>query len=53
VILPPGDLFRRPIVQSPYGPVLAEEDVIGTRVRALADREAPSDLINVFAASRR
>jgi predicted nucleotidyltransferase component of viral defense system len=45
--------FWRPVVQSPYGPVLAEEDVIGTKVRALADRGAPRDLIDVFAASRR
>ncbi|MEU0342432.1 nucleotidyl transferase AbiEii/AbiGii toxin family protein [Streptomyces bobili] len=45
--------FWRPVVQSSYGPVLAEEDVIGTKVRALADRGAPRDLIDVFAASRR
>ncbi|MEU1418233.1 nucleotidyl transferase AbiEii/AbiGii toxin family protein [Streptomyces sp. NPDC046994] len=47
------EVFWRPITQSPYGPVLAEEDVIGTKVRALADRGAPRDLIDVFAASRR
>lgn len=47
------EVFWRPIAQSPYGPVLAEEDVIGTKVRALADRGAPRDLIDVFAASRR
>jgi len=47
------EIFWRPAVQSPYGPVLAEEDVIGTKVRALADRGAPRDLIDVFAASRR
>lgn len=45
--------FWRPVAQSAYGPVLAEEDVIGTKVRALADRGAPRDLIDVFAASRR
>ncbi|MFJ4849524.1 MULTISPECIES: nucleotidyl transferase AbiEii/AbiGii toxin family protein [unclassified Streptomyces] len=45
--------FWRPITHSPYGPVLAEEDVIGTKVRALGDRGAPRDLIDVFAASRR
>ncbi|MFC9271318.1 nucleotidyl transferase AbiEii/AbiGii toxin family protein [Streptomyces zhihengii] len=45
--------FWRPITTSPYGPVLAEEDVVGTKVRALADRGAPRDLIDVFAASRR
>lgn len=33
--------------------VRAGEDVIGTKVRALADRGAPRDLIDVFAASRR
>ncbi|MFD8740778.1 nucleotidyl transferase AbiEii/AbiGii toxin family protein [Streptomyces sp. NPDC059618] len=45
--------FWGPIAHSPYGPVLAEEDVVGTKVRALADRGAPRDLIDVFAASRR
>ena len=47
------EIFWRPIAQSPYGPVLAEEDVIGTKVRALGDRGAPRDLIDVFAASQR
>ncbi|MEU8983105.1 nucleotidyl transferase AbiEii/AbiGii toxin family protein [Streptomyces sp. NPDC048309] len=47
------EIFSRPIVQSPHGPVLAEEDVIGTKVRALGDRGAPRDLIDVFAASQR
>lgn len=47
------EIFWRPVVQSSYGPVLAEEDVIGTKVRALADRGAPRDLIDVFAASLR
>lgn len=47
------EVFWRPVTQSRYGPVLAEEDVIGTKVRALADRGAPRDLIDVFAASRR
>lgn len=47
------EIFWRPVVHSAYGPVLAEEDVIGTKVRALADRGAPRDLIDVFAASRR
>ncbi|MER7467057.1 nucleotidyl transferase AbiEii/AbiGii toxin family protein [Streptomyces sp. NPDC097981] len=36
-----------------YGPVLALDDVIGTKVRALADRGAPRDLIDVHAASHR
>ncbi|MEU5541453.1 hypothetical protein AB0G85_03535 [Streptomyces sioyaensis] len=47
------EIFWRPVAQSPYGRVLAEEDVIRTKVRALADRGAPRDLIDVFAASRR
>jgi hypothetical protein len=47
------EVFWRPIAQSRYGPVLAEEDVIGTKVRALGDRGAPRDLIDVFAASQR
>lgn len=47
------ETFWRPAAQSPCGPVLAEEDVSGTTVRALADRGAPRDLIDVFAASRR
>ncbi|WP_327188324.1 nucleotidyl transferase AbiEii/AbiGii toxin family protein [Streptomyces sp. NBC_01334] len=47
------EIFWRPVAQSRYGPVLAEEDVIGTKVRALGDRGAPRDLIDVFAASRR
>ncbi|GAB2800891.1 hypothetical protein GCM10027073_36410 [Streptomyces chlorus] len=34
--------FWRPVAQTPYGPVLAEEDVIGIKVRALADRGAPA-----------
>lgn len=38
------EIFWRPVARSPYGPVLAEEDVIGTKVRALADRGAPRDL---------
>ncbi|MDQ1041138.1 hypothetical protein QFZ75_007554 [Streptomyces sp. V3I8] len=46
-------IFWGPIAHTVYGPVLAEEDVIGTKVRALADRGAPRDLIDVFAASRR
>jgi hypothetical protein len=35
-----------------HGPVLALDDVIGTKVRALADRGAARDLIDVHAASR-
>lgn len=40
-------------METRYGPVRAEEDVVGTKVRALADRGALRDLIDVFAASRR
>ncbi|MFJ7776292.1 nucleotidyl transferase AbiEii/AbiGii toxin family protein [Streptomyces yangpuensis] len=39
-------------VQTEYGPVLAFDSVIGTKVRALADRGAVRDLIDVHAASR-
>ncbi|MEV7617062.1 nucleotidyl transferase AbiEii/AbiGii toxin family protein [Streptomyces sp. NPDC089799] len=35
-----------------YGPVLAFDDVVGTKVRALADRGAVRDLIDVHAASQ-
>ncbi|MEV6757664.1 nucleotidyl transferase AbiEii/AbiGii toxin family protein [Streptomyces sp. NPDC051214] len=37
---------------SEHGPILALDDVIGTKVRALADRGAVRDLIDVHAASR-
>ncbi|MFJ6798093.1 nucleotidyl transferase AbiEii/AbiGii toxin family protein [Streptomyces sp. NPDC091268] len=47
------EVFWRPIAQSAYGPVLAEEDVIGTKVRALADRGAARDFLDVYAASQR
>ncbi|MEV0370362.1 nucleotidyl transferase AbiEii/AbiGii toxin family protein [Streptomyces sp. NPDC050636] len=36
-----------------YGPVLSLDDVIGTKVRALADRGAVRDLIDVHAAEHR
>jgi hypothetical protein len=36
----PEEEFWRPVAQNLYGPVLAEEDVIGTKVRFLADRRA-------------
>ncbi|MFE0916033.1 MULTISPECIES: nucleotidyl transferase AbiEii/AbiGii toxin family protein [unclassified Streptomyces] len=38
--------------QTEYGPVLAFDSVIGTKVRALADRGAIRDFIDVHAASR-
>ncbi|MCZ4602443.1 nucleotidyl transferase AbiEii/AbiGii toxin family protein [Streptomyces sp. Lzd4kr] len=44
-------LWRSPTA-SEYGPVLSLDDVIGTKVRALADRGAVRDLIDVHAASR-
>ncbi|MFJ9646419.1 nucleotidyl transferase AbiEii/AbiGii toxin family protein [Streptomyces sp. NPDC004244] len=42
-----------PPAHTEYGPVLALDDVIGTKVRALADRGAVRDLIDVHAAARR
>ena len=44
--------FNRPPETTPYGPVLALDDVIGTKVRALADRGYPRDLVDIPAASR-
>ncbi|MGK5446687.1 nucleotidyl transferase AbiEii/AbiGii toxin family protein [Streptomyces radiopugnans] len=44
--------FWAPPTQTPYGPVLSLDDVIGTKVRALADRGTARDLIDVQAASR-
>ncbi|MFC5719636.1 hypothetical protein ACFP1Z_05515 [Streptomyces gamaensis] len=43
----------RPPSDSPYGPVLAAEDAVGLRVRALADLGLPRDLVDVRAASAR
>lgn len=43
--------FYHPPDITEHGPVLALEDVIGTKVRALADRGAARDLIDVRAAS--
>ncbi|MEU1628286.1 nucleotidyl transferase AbiEii/AbiGii toxin family protein [Streptomyces sp. NPDC020096] len=40
-----------PPTDTEYGPVLALDDVIGTKVRALADRGAVRDLIDVHAAA--
>jgi hypothetical protein len=42
-------LWRPPVVLD-VGPVLALEDLIGTKVRALADRGLPRDFIDVHAA---
>lgn len=44
--------FTGPPETTPYGPVLALDDVIGTKVRALAGRGLPRDLIDIHAASR-
>lgn len=45
------EAFYHPPEVTQDGPVLALEDVIGTKVRALADRGAARDLIDVRAAS--
>ncbi|MFI1829566.1 nucleotidyl transferase AbiEii/AbiGii toxin family protein [Streptomyces sp. NPDC020412] len=45
------EAFWAPPATTEYGPVLALEDVVGTKVRALADRGAVRDLIDVHAAS--
>ncbi|WP_407841980.1 nucleotidyl transferase AbiEii/AbiGii toxin family protein (plasmid) [Streptomyces sp. DSM 116496] len=44
--------FWNPPAQTEYGPVLPFDSVIGTKVRALADRGAVRDFIDVHAASR-
>ncbi|MDQ1005828.1 hypothetical protein QFZ82_000313 [Streptomyces sp. V4I23] len=44
------NLWSRPAL-TPYGPVLGLDDVIGTKVRALADRAAPRDFVDVRAAA--
>ncbi|GAB7101770.1 hypothetical protein JCM4814A_00840 [Streptomyces phaeofaciens JCM 4814] len=41
-----------PATRTPFGPVLSLDDVIGTKVRALADRAAARDFIDVRAAAR-
>ena len=46
------EAFNQPPAVTPYGPVLALYDVIGTKVRALAGRGLPRDLIDIHAASR-
>ncbi|WP_307814973.1 nucleotidyl transferase AbiEii/AbiGii toxin family protein [Streptomyces clavuligerus] len=46
------EAFWAPPTVTEYGPVLALDDVIGTTVRALADRGAVRDLIDVHAAMR-
>jgi predicted nucleotidyltransferase component of viral defense system len=46
------EVFSQPPAITPYGPVLALYDVIGTKVRALAGRGLPRDLIDIHAASQ-
>lgn len=46
------EAFWAPPTTTEHGPVLALDDVIGTKVRALADRGAVRDLIDVHAASQ-
>jgi predicted nucleotidyltransferase component of viral defense system len=46
------EVFSQPPVVTPYGPVLGLYDVIGTKVRALAGRGLPRDLIDIHAASK-
>jgi hypothetical protein len=46
------EAFNQPPVVTPYGPVLGLLDVIGTKVRALAGRGLPRDLIDIHAASQ-
>lgn len=45
------EAFVPPPASSPYGPVLPLDAVIGTKVRALANRGLPRDLIDIHAAS--
>ncbi|GGV13464.1 hypothetical protein GCM10010275_63220 [Streptomyces litmocidini] len=45
------ETFWAPPAATEYGPVLSLDDVIGTKVRALADRGAVRDLIDIHAAS--
>lgn len=45
------EAFNRPPQDTPWGPVLSLDDVIGTKVRALADRGYARDLVDIHAAS--
>jgi hypothetical protein len=47
------ETFWQPPVQGPDGPVLALEDLAGTKVRSLADRGLPRDLADLHAVSDR
>lgn len=46
------EAFDPPPDTTPYGPVLPLDAVIGTKVRALAGRGLPRDLIDIHAASK-
>ncbi|MFF5029800.1 nucleotidyl transferase AbiEii/AbiGii toxin family protein [Streptomyces collinus] len=46
------EVLWHPPASSEYGPVLSFDDMIGTKMRALADRGAVRDLIDVYAASQ-
>jgi hypothetical protein len=46
------EAFDPPPDTTPYGPVLPLDAVIGTKVRALASRGLPRDLIDIHAASK-
>ncbi|MFD8525104.1 nucleotidyl transferase AbiEii/AbiGii toxin family protein [Streptomyces capillispiralis] len=46
------EVLWRPPVVTEAGPALSLEDLVGTTVRALADRGLPRDLVDVHAASR-
>jgi hypothetical protein len=45
------EVLWRPPVRTEYGLTLSLEDAVGTKVRALADRGLPRDLIDVRAAA--
>jgi hypothetical protein len=47
------ETFWSPAVVTPYGPTLALEDAVGTKIRALYDRGLAVDLIDARAASSR
>ncbi len=46
-------MLWRPPVLTELGPVLSLDDLVGTRVRDLADRGLACDLVDVYAASAR
>ncbi|QDI70570.1 hypothetical protein CD934_19140 [Streptomyces calvus] len=47
------EVLWRPPVVTDAGPALSLEDLVGTTVRALADRGLPQDFVDVHAAARR